>query len=78
MIPPEAIEAAAKGMCGTLPLSQWDYKSQTARDLLLTKAQQVLEAAAPHMQAAWEAERNLEDKADEARREWLDDKDEEL
>ena len=49
MIPAEAVAAAAKGMCGTHPLSQWEHKSQTERDLLLAKASQALEAAAPHM-----------------------------
>ncbi|MEV7472281.1 hypothetical protein AB0N33_01025 [Pseudarthrobacter oxydans] len=65
-IPKEAIGAAAEAMSG---VDAFDLRAL---------ATDILEAAAPHMLAAWEAERNLEYKADEARREWLDDKEVEL
>lgn len=73
MIPTEAVHAATDAMQQFAliedrdGLQAWEAYAKIA-----------LEAAAPHMLAAWEAERNLEYKADEARREWLDDKEVEL
>ena len=49
MIPEAAVEAAARGMCGTHPLAQWEHQPKTERDMLMEKARQALEAAAPYM-----------------------------
>ena len=64
MIPDEAVEAGAK-VFARLTESEWPYEAS------LGQARLLLEAAAPHLRAAWEAEAALEAKAEEAHREWV-------
>lgn len=66
-IPDEAVTAAQDA----LPYQAAEYVDE---DYMRA----ALEAAAPFMRAEWERDRDLEDKADEARREWLDEKEDEL
>lgn len=59
MIPPEAVEAAAKKLYQASGLTVWDKEDESTRNFYRRNAKSALEAAAPHMLAADSTEAKL-------------------